>query len=671
VNIEEQYLYRGAKIIAGDEASVALLIPASGGGLRLPQAVGFKERYITFYAETPEDHCLVMELNAYSAKDAAEKGGVAGHTHGVRFGIMPQFPVLICIDTQWFDGHVLFPGHTPGQLKVVCRGGRMAPDSIQDLVLEVQPIFHDVTLRLSDITLTNERPASFPIPDGTLIDELGQYKKKDWPGKTKSIDELKIKLTKVLESPDAYGIKDWSRYGGWTQKKLMAGTGYFTKAKADGRWWLVDPEGYAFFSMGADCVNVSADCRIDGVEKLLDWLPSPHDPDYQNMYRTLQSAEDFRPRGLLFSFIAANLFRVFGKDWPETWRTLASRQLKSNGMNTIANWSDRSLFGSVNMPYVTTLDQFPQTKINIFRDFPDVLSDEYKHSAASGALFLAKRRDDPWMIGYFLRNEPAWAFVDDLVIADEVLYNPAPSACKEGLIQFLKEKYKTPKALSQAWNHAFASFEELRKPIGNASKLSAAALADQREFSRTLLHAYISIPSKACRELDPHHLNLGMRWAWISDPDLVTGWENFDVFSINCYFADPSPALDNVRNLGVDLPIMIGEFHFGALDLGLTATGLRGTPNQRERGKAYRYYCERVAAHPNGVGCHWFQFYDQFPLGRFDGENYNIGLFDVCSLPNADMMDAVRRSAETVYHVAGGATPPFATAPQFIPQIAF
>ncbi len=25
------------------------------------------------------------------------------------------------------------------------------------------------------------------------------------------------------------------------------------------------------------------------------------------------------------------------------------------------------------------------------------------------------------MIGYFLRNEPSWAFVDNLVLADEVL----------------------------------------------------------------------------------------------------------------------------------------------------------------------------------------------------------------------------------------------------------
>lgn len=97
---------------------------------------------------------------------------------------------------------------------------------------------------------------------------------------------------------------------------------------------------------------------------------------------------------------------------------------------------------------------------------------------------------------------------------------------------------------------------------------------------------------------------------------------------------------------------MIGEFHFGALDTGLSATGLEGVLTQKDRGKAYRYYCERVAAHPNGVGCHYFQCYDQFVLGRFDGENYNIGLFDICSRPYQDMASYVKQCSEAMYEIA-------------------
>jgi hypothetical protein len=534
-------------------------------------------------------------------------------------------------------------------------------------------MFHDVKLRLSDITFTDERPRSFPIPEIKLIDELGQYKKKEWPGKIRGLGELKTKLDEVLEKPDSFSVKDWSKYGGWTKKKLDEGTGYFTKCKQEGRWWLVDPEGYAFFSTGPDCVGTSADCRIDGVERLLDWLPSRDDPDYKNMFSSSYHYSTFeaRPNGVVFSYPAANLFRIYGKDWHKKWSDLVSRQLKSNGMNTIGNWSDESILGKVTLPYVIPLERFPETKVNIFRDFPDVLSEEYKKDAAECAKFLLPFVKDPYMIGYFLRNEPMWAFVNNLLIADEVLYNPAPSVCKDELIRFLKEKYGTPEVLSGAWDHPFDSFDDLRKPLENASRFSENSSRDLREFSKILLRAYVEIPARACRAVDPNHMNLGMRWAWISDPDIVTGWENFDVFSINCYFEDPTPALDNVCGLGVDLPIIIGEFHFGALDLGLTSTGLKGTPNQRERGKAYRYYCDRVAAHPYGVGCHWFQFYDQFPLGRFDGENYNIGLFDVCSLPNEEMMSAIRDCASSIYEVAAGSKVPSDDLPRFIPMVAF
>ena len=39
----------------------------------------------------------------------------------------------------------------------------------------------------------------------------------------------------------------WSKFGGWTALKREA-TGFFRTEKIDGKWWLIDPEGYGFFS---------------------------------------------------------------------------------------------------------------------------------------------------------------------------------------------------------------------------------------------------------------------------------------------------------------------------------------------------------------------------------------------------------------------------------------
>ncbi len=485
---------------------------------------------------------------------------------------------------------------------------------------------------------------------------------------------MREKLQAASKLPDRFVDPTWDRYGGSKTHFVQQGTGYFTKAKLDGRWTLVDPLGNAFFSVGPDCVVARADCRVDAMEQYMDWLPAEDDPEYGAMYRHMHWPLGDEPRKrdcTLFSFTQANLYRAFGADWHTHWQGLMSRQLKHGMLNTLGNWSDDQSLGVIPLPYVTMLERFPDTRLKIFRDFPDVLSDEYRQSALDCAASLSARANDPLMIGYFLRNEPAWAFVDNLILADEVLYNPAASACKRELIAWLRQQYQTPQALSKAWNYTFADFADLNRPIKNASALSDAARRDLKAFSVVLLDAYVGIIAKACRTADPNHMNLGMRWAWISDPDLVTGWQYFDVFSINCYAVDPTAMLDHVVSLGVDRPIIIGEYHFGALDQGQTATGLEAVADQTQRGKAYRYYTERVAAHPYGVGCHWFQCYDQFALGRFDGENYNIGLFDTASLPHQSMLRATRETGRRLYHVKFQTSSPVEDKPETIPMIAY
>ena len=370
-----------------------------------------------------------------------------------------------------------------------------------------------------------------------------------------------------------------------------------------------------------------------------------------------------------YSFERANLRRAFGKDWKKAWQDLSIRLLMRLGMNTLGNWSDPELYPL--FAHVMMLEQFPETTHCIFRDFPDVLSPEYAQNAQTCAAFLRPRREDHGMIGYFLRNEPSWAFVDGLIVADEVLRDPEDTYCRRGLIDFLKSRYRTVEALSQAWKTTFDSFEELRHPIEKASALSEQAEIDLRDFSEKLIERYVGIPSEACRREDPNHMNLGMRWAWISDPAIVSGWRHFDAFSINCYAVDPTEAIRHVRELGVDLPVMIGEFHFGSLDRGNTATGLEGVLNEEERGKALSYYVERAAADPCGVGCHWFQFSDQFVLGRFDGENYHIGLTDVTLKPHEAMEEAGCRTGMRLKEIMLGQCPPTDDRPISIPMIAY
>jgi hypothetical protein len=52
-------------------------------------------------------------------------------------------------------------------------------------------------------------------------------------------------------------------------------------------------------------------------------------------------------------------------------------------------------------------------------------------------------------------------------------------------------------------------------------------------------------------------------------------------------------------------------------------------PDQAEPARAFTHYVAGCLAHPNIVGCHWFQFTDSPTTGRsLDGENYQIGFTD-------------------------------------------
>ncbi|MBQ4580224.1 MAG: beta-galactosidase [Clostridia bacterium] len=636
-----------------------LTLPAACGGFYVNQIADAKERYLNMTLTVQEEHAMAFELRAYGAGDEAPRVLV-------RFGVMPRYRTNVFIDLNWLDGHILFPGHIPGELKVVVHGSRIDRKEIVRAEIVNVECYHDTKVCFEDVELSDVRREAAVVTDVKLVDAMGQYIPKQWAGKQPDVPTMVEAIRSQANLPNAYPFADWSAWGGNTSMKFADGTGYFTRIKKDGRWYLLDPDGYAFFSVGPDCVVARCDGRIDGLESLLAWLPD--DPELYGDREHHFGEVERGPRKLV-SFERANLKRAFGSDWYACWKDMITAQLKQMGMNTLGNWSDPEMYGR--MPYVTSLPRFPETQHKIFRDFPDVLSPEYQEDAMRCAADLVARKDDPWMIGYFLRNEPSWAFVDNLIIADEVLRDPADTCCKQGLIAWLQDKYGSVAALNGAWNTDFDSFDALKTPIKKASLYASQAEDDLRAFSAMLIRAYTAIPAAACRQVDPNHMILGMRWAWISDPAVVSGWECFDVFSINCYAVDPTSAVARVGELGVDLPVMIGEFHFGALDSGLTATGLEAVATQKDRGRAFRHYVEHAAAHPLCVGCHYFQCYDQFVLGRFDGENYNIGLFDICLQPYAEMKAASLETADRVYAIHAGDITPNPDKPESLPMIAY
>jgi hypothetical protein len=108
----------------------------------------------------------------------------------------------------------------------------------------------------------------------------------------------------------------------------------------------------------------------------------------------------------------------------------------------------------------------------------------------------------------------------------------------------------------------------------------------------------------------------------------------------------------------VDKPVMLTEFHFGALDRGLPHPGLRSALNQRQRARMYRGMVDQCLLHPRMVGAHWFQYSDQIYTGRFDGENYQIGFVDICDRPYPEMVATAREISARLYATRSGGSVP-------------
>jgi hypothetical protein len=302
----------------------------------------------------------------------------------------------------------------------------------------------------------------------------------------------------------------------------------------------------------------------------------------------------------------------------------------------------------------------------IYRDFPDVYHPDFDKDAVAYAAELKDTVDDPAFIGYFMMNEPQWGFSKELP-AVGMLYNTPECETRKELVTFLKKKYQSSDALSSAWNISttFAAIETGKWKTA----FTESAINDLKDFSEIMVEKYFTTLAEQCRKVDPNHLNLGIRYQGVPPEWTVAGMKSFDVFSMNCYREKvPTEFTEQINEL-LKLPTIIGEWHFGALDVGLPSSGIGHLKNQADRAKAYRVYFEDAAANPNCIGVHWFTLYDESALGRFDGENYNIGFFDVCNRPYPELSEGAMASHQRMYELAVKRLEPFDDEPEYLPKV--
>jgi hypothetical protein len=528
--------------------------------------------------------------------------------------------------------------------------GKLDTANVTQLIVFATRPAQDHTIEIDNICAGGQvqvLDASSFLP---FIDEFGQYLHKEWPGKTHSVAAMLLQNQEEQKDLQNHTRpQGWNKYGGWIDGPRLKATGYFRVQKHKGKWWLVDPTGRLFWSHGIDCVRSANPTPITDRERYFRDLPAQDSP-----LARFYGQGSWAPHGYYsthtpyktYDFSLANLLRKHGEEFETAFADITHRRLESWGVNTIANWSDERVSLLRLTPYVGTI-HFEARRLEgsegYWGKFYDVFDASFQENLrAQLESEQSRSAGDPWCIGYFVHNELSWG--DDTSLAAAALVSPADQPAKIAFVNDLQAKYETIENLNQVWGTGHASWSAMIE--SRQAPDQAKAREDLREFYTKTAETYFSTIRRELKRIAPNHLYLGCRFAWVNDRAAAAAAKFCDVVSYNRY---EYGVADLKMPEGTDMPLIIGEFHFGALDRGMFHTGLRRAESQQDRADKYKSYVKSALRNPAIVGTHWFQYKDQPTTGRGDGENYQIGFVDICDTPHPEIVQAAREVALSIY----------------------
>ncbi|MDR9830118.1 beta-galactosidase [Vibrio sp. FNV 38] len=539
-----------------------------------------------------------------------------------------------------------------------------------------------------------------------LLDEFGQYQEESWTDKVTDVAQLKdqAKVDKKLLKK-ATLMEDRSKFGGWAEGPKLEATGYFRTEKVEGKWALVDPEGFLYFATGVDNIRMDDSYTVTGMDfadaveadtkgmrpsqvaeeryvddkrerveastlrrGMFDWLPDFNDPLADNYSYTQMVHTGPLKHGELFSFYSANLQRKYETDSAqeaiEIWKDVTLARMQDWGFTSLGNWSDPMYRKNGKVPYtahgwITGDHQRVSTGNDYWWAMHDPFDPQFRTSVATMAKELGQEVDnDPWCIGYFVDNELSWGnTVNDtnhFALAISGLREGAESSStKVAFDELLKEKYGSIAKFNQAWGVQVASWEDFAKGFDYQGEYTEVVKADLSVLLDAFADEFFAVVSQEMEKVLPNHLYMGVRFSdWGITPEAAQAAARYvDVMSYNLYATDLNAKGDWSRLPELDKPSIIGEFHFGSTDSGLFHPGIISSDDQKGRADSYAQYMESVIDNPYFVGAHWFQYMDSPVTGRaWDGENYNVGFVTVTDTPYEPLVESAKEINRNLYN---------------------
>ncbi|HOQ04822.1 MAG TPA: beta-galactosidase [Anaerohalosphaeraceae bacterium] len=391
---------------------------------------------------------------------------------------------------------------------------------------------------------------------------------------------------------------------------------YSVQKDENGKYWFVDSAGRRFLSLGINNIN----------------------------------AEPFRPRPNTQYY---NPVPTLFKGDFNAWKQEVLQLLRDHGFTTIGAWSDGRLYdgpipGTICL-YVAAhgsdrcLDALrPDFEKRVLQNIQTVL-DRYPHRNNLLGVFLDNEM--PWY------GHAPWGEIPNSTLLEAALALPKEDAAHQAAVKFLRQRYSSADNLAKAWGKPLDSWDNLTADYAR-SCLSPAAHQDRQAFIGYAADAFFRISTQIVRQMMPGVLILGTRFAaYAPQPAVETCGRYCDVISFNDYRAAPAADPDMIARYwiwGGQKPLLITEYSWRAEEntSGNPNTGGAGAvvKTQAQRAENYQKYVEDLLSYPIVIGAHWFEFADQSPQGRFDGENSNYGIVDIYHRRYTELLAAMKQT---------------------------
>jgi hypothetical protein len=400
--------------------------------------------------------------------------------------------------------------------------------------------------------------------------------------------------------PAAFRLKD--RFGGCPDVRFN-GTGFFRLEKKD-RWWLVTPEGNAFLSFGLNHVTPGL-------------LRRPQCIDHWAKTFGVRDASDVR------QFAAGYAHKV-------------REDLAALGMNTLGVHSSLRDLPPGSVPYVHTARfvDICHYMTPSESDFLDVFAPAFEsHCDRVSQSEVLPRKDDAWLIGYFMTDCPIFTDQDaasrhnsvygavrkGLPTWPRVLRNLEGSCPgKRAYTATMRELYGGDiTRFNVVYGTAFSSFEALEHALNWRPQTDANNALETRDnlfFLERVVERYYAVAVASIRRYDPNHLVLGDKLNGNTDtPDSIVrlAGRHADLVFYQMYgfWEEQKPKLDAWSRL-TGKPLFNGDSSYAVPYDQMPDPYGPHCASQQDRARRFLEFGENAFARSDFVGWTWCGWID-------------------------------------------------------------